>query len=114
MGLGFSRAGVVSAFQSAIYGGFTPPGGVFATLTSMGMTGTLLPALLLPAGAAAAIMTYVVQNRLRSAINRELYLLARDNGSHSVSILCGVAIVMIETSLYPELPKEEFSAKILQ
>ncbi|MBW0493248.1 hypothetical protein O181_032963 [Austropuccinia psidii MF-1] len=43
---------LAATFQSAMYGGFTPAGGVFANLTSMGMTGTLLPVLLLPAGAA--------------------------------------------------------------
>ncbi|PYH94032.1 hypothetical protein BO71DRAFT_399203 [Aspergillus ellipticus CBS 707.79] len=45
--LGFGPAGVVAgslaaAFQSFMYGGFTPAGGIFATLTSMAMLGTLM------------------------------------------------------------------------
>ncbi|GAP86791.1 putative transmembrane protein [Rosellinia necatrix] len=46
--LGFGPVGVgagtlAAAFQSAMYGGFTPAGGIFATLTSMAMLGTLMP-----------------------------------------------------------------------
>ncbi|MBW0530549.1 hypothetical protein O181_070264 [Austropuccinia psidii MF-1] len=46
MWLGFGAAGIVAgslaaAFQSAMYGAFTPAAGVFAVLTSLGMTGTL-------------------------------------------------------------------------
>ena len=36
-------ATLAAAFQSWAYGGFTPAGGIFATLTSMGMLGYLLP-----------------------------------------------------------------------
>lgn len=35
---------LAAAFQSYMYGAFTPAGGVFATLTSMAMLGTLMPA----------------------------------------------------------------------
>ncbi|KAH7133982.1 hypothetical protein EDB81DRAFT_886792 [Dactylonectria macrodidyma] len=47
--LGFGSAGVgagtvAAAFQSWAYGGFTPAAGIFATLTSMAMLGTLEPA----------------------------------------------------------------------
>lgn len=35
---------IAAAFQSVAYAGFTPAGGVFATLTSMGMLGALNPA----------------------------------------------------------------------
>ncbi|KAL2129337.1 hypothetical protein VTI74DRAFT_7929 [Chaetomium olivicolor] len=49
LGLGFGPAGVVAGsvaaiFQSCMYAGFTPAGGIFATLTSMGMLGMLMPA----------------------------------------------------------------------
>ncbi|PKX89357.1 uncharacterized protein P174DRAFT_445899 [Aspergillus novofumigatus IBT 16806] len=47
MSLGFGPAGVVAGslaagFQSFMYSGFTPAGGIFATLTSMAMLGTLM------------------------------------------------------------------------
>jgi hypothetical protein len=32
---------LAAAFQALMYGGFTPAGGIFATLTSMAMLGTL-------------------------------------------------------------------------
>lgn len=35
---------MAAAFQSYAYGGFTPAGGIFATLTSMAMLGILMPA----------------------------------------------------------------------
>ncbi|CAF9912832.1 MAG: hypothetical protein ALECFALPRED_008318 [Alectoria fallacina] len=58
-GIGFGPLGVgagslAAAFQSAVYGGFVPAGGLFATLTSMGMLGTLTPLFL---GLAALIAT---------------------------------------------------------
>ena len=34
---------IAAGFQSFMYGGFTPAGGIFATLTSMAMLGTLVP-----------------------------------------------------------------------
>lgn len=34
---------LAAAFQSFAYGGFAPAGGIFATLTSMGMLGFLMP-----------------------------------------------------------------------
>ena len=53
-------ASLAAAFQSFMYGGFTPAGGIFATLTSMAMLGTLMwPAAvivaLLATGVAAAV-----------------------------------------------------------
>ncbi|KAJ5946435.1 hypothetical protein N7454_003274 [Penicillium verhagenii] len=50
--LGFGPVGIVpgslaAAFQSWMYGGFTPAGGIFATLTSMAMLGLLVPGLVL-------------------------------------------------------------------
>jgi hypothetical protein len=35
---------VAAAFQSWMYGGFTPAGGIFATLLSLGMLGFAVPA----------------------------------------------------------------------
>jgi hypothetical protein len=35
---------LAAVFQSCMYGGFTPAGGIFATLTSMAMLGTMMPA----------------------------------------------------------------------
>ncbi|OCL09612.1 hypothetical protein AOQ84DRAFT_375681 [Glonium stellatum] len=48
MCLGFGRGGVIAGSlaavcQSFMYGAFTPAGGIFATLTSMAMLGTLMP-----------------------------------------------------------------------
>lgn len=34
---------IAAAFQSYMYGAFTPAGGIFATLTSMAMLGTMMP-----------------------------------------------------------------------
>lgn len=34
---------LAAAFQSFAYGGLTPAGGIFATLTSMGMLGVMMP-----------------------------------------------------------------------
>ncbi|KAF3385866.1 hypothetical protein DPV78_012421 [Talaromyces pinophilus] len=47
MSLGFGPRGIVAgsiaaAFQSFMYGGFTPAGGIFATFTSMAMLGTFI------------------------------------------------------------------------
>ncbi|KAL3587741.1 hypothetical protein FPOAC2_13640 [Fusarium poae] len=47
--LGFGPIGIgagtlAAAFQSFAYGGFTPAGGIFATITSMAMLGTMMPA----------------------------------------------------------------------
>ncbi|KAL1983495.1 hypothetical protein VTN96DRAFT_10316 [Rasamsonia emersonii] len=61
LSLGFGPAGIVAgslaaAFQSLMYGGFTPAGGIFATLTSMAMLGTLM----WPAAVFAAVLATVV------------------------------------------------------
>lgn len=39
-----NNALLVAIFQSLMYGAFTPLGGVFATLTRVGMLGRLIPA----------------------------------------------------------------------
>ncbi|RYP11179.1 hypothetical protein DL765_007866 [Monosporascus sp. GIB2] len=44
---------LAAAFQSSMYGGFTSAGGLFATLTSLGMLGFLAPAVTVIAAAIA-------------------------------------------------------------
>jgi len=43
-----------------MYGGFTPAGGIFATLTSMAMLGALVPMLLVAAVAMASLVAVIV------------------------------------------------------
>ncbi|POS72203.1 hypothetical protein DHEL01_v209398 [Diaporthe helianthi] len=45
-----------AAFQSFMYGGFTPAGGLFATLTSMAMIGTLMPLVLVISSVIASLV----------------------------------------------------------
>lgn len=52
-----------AAFQSYMYGAFTPAGGIFATLTSMAMLGILMPATAILAAVVAtgvAILVWVL------------------------------------------------------
>ncbi|KAL6715206.1 hypothetical protein ACLMJK_007470 [Lecanora helva] len=68
--LGFGSAGIVggslaAGFQSIVYGGLTPAGGLFATLQSMGMLGTLLPVGAGIAAAAGAIGGWIAWYRGR-------------------------------------------------
>ncbi|OTA02512.1 hypothetical protein A9Z42_0029110 [Trichoderma parareesei] len=63
--LGFGPIGIgagtlAAAFQSWMYGAFTPAGGIFATLTSMAMLGTLMPAASLLAAVVATGAAIVV------------------------------------------------------
>ena len=65
LSLGFGPGGVVAgslaaAFQSFMYGAFTPAAGIFATLTSMAMLGYLAPAVVLLAAAIAGVVTLAV------------------------------------------------------
>lgn len=65
MSLGFGPAGIIAgtaaaAFQSFMYGGFTPAGGLFATLTSMAMVGTLMPAVFFISSFIASIVAALV------------------------------------------------------
>lgn len=64
-GLGFNLTGIgagslATAFQSAFYGALTPAEGLFATLQSMGMLGTLLPVQIGAAGVGAVVVSGVV------------------------------------------------------
>ncbi|KAK3294640.1 uncharacterized protein B0H64DRAFT_191615 [Chaetomium fimeti] len=65
LGLGFGPAGVVAGsiaagFQSFMYAGFTPAAGIFATLTSMGMLGVLMPAVVIAAVVVATAVAATV------------------------------------------------------
>lgn len=51
---------LAAAFQSYMYGGFTPAGGIFATLTSMAMLGTMMPLALLVASSIATVVASIV------------------------------------------------------
>ncbi|KAI1747767.1 hypothetical protein F4782DRAFT_535042 [Xylaria castorea] len=63
--LGFGPIGVgagtlAAVFQSAMYGGFTPAGGIFATLTSMAMLGTIMPMAAILAALLATMVAFIV------------------------------------------------------
>ncbi|KAG6001975.1 hypothetical protein E4U21_003588 [Claviceps maximensis] len=63
--LGFGPVGIgagtlAAAFQSYMYGGFTPAGGIFATLTSIGMLGALMPA--------AAVLAAIIATGVAAAV----------------------------------------------
>ncbi len=51
---------LAAAFQAWAYGGFTPAGGIFATLTSMAMLGILMPLQVGLAAGLADIVTLIV------------------------------------------------------
>lgn len=51
---------LAAAFQSFAYGGFTPAGGIFATLTSMGMLGFMMPLQVGMAAVSATVITLIV------------------------------------------------------
>ena len=51
---------LAAAFQSFMYAGFTPAGGIFATLTSMGMLGALMPAAVITAMVLATVVAAIV------------------------------------------------------
>ncbi|KAB5593741.1 Transmembrane protein [Ceratobasidium theobromae] len=58
--LGFGPAGVIAGsiaagFQSAAYGAFTPAGGLFAVLTSVGMLGIASPPAVITAVVVASV-----------------------------------------------------------
>ncbi|PGH11356.1 hypothetical protein AJ80_07147 [Polytolypa hystricis UAMH7299] len=62
--LGFGPAGILpgslaAAFQSWMYGGFTPAGGLFATCTSIAMLGLVMPAVVGVAVVLAGLITFV-------------------------------------------------------
>lgn len=56
---GTSSGTLAAAFQSWMYGGFTPAGGIFATLTSMAMLGTMMPMAAVVASLLATIVATI-------------------------------------------------------
>ncbi|KAK0746916.1 hypothetical protein B0T18DRAFT_163200 [Schizothecium vesticola] len=65
LGVGFGPKGIIggslaAAFQSYMYGGFTPAGGIFATLTSMAMLGVLIPPLVVVAVVVSCLVAAIV------------------------------------------------------
>lgn len=63
--LGFGPSGVVAgslaaAWQSYMYGAFTPAGGIFATVTSIAMIGWFMPVIVLGAALVATVVSAVV------------------------------------------------------
>jgi hypothetical protein len=65
LSLGFGPLGVVAGstaagFQAWMYGGFTPAAGIFATLTSLGMLGLMMPAAVAFAASFATIVAFLV------------------------------------------------------
>ncbi|KAI9765208.1 MAG: hypothetical protein M1840_007700 [Geoglossum simile] len=62
---GFGPSGIVAGsmaagFQAWMYGAFTPAGGIFATLTSLGMLGLAAPAFVQGASAVATVVSVIV------------------------------------------------------
>jgi hypothetical protein len=55
-----STGSAAAYFQSWMYGGFTPAGGIFATLTSMAMLGTLMPLQVIFSSTVATIAAVIV------------------------------------------------------
>lgn len=55
-----STGSAAAYFQSWMYGGFTPAGGIFATLTSMGMLGVLMPLEVIFSSTVATIVAVMV------------------------------------------------------
>lgn len=65
LALGFGPGGIIAGsaaagFQAWMYGGFTPAAGVFATLTSLGMLGYLVPLYTFFASFIATIVALIV------------------------------------------------------
>ncbi|KAL5637547.1 hypothetical protein ACGC1H_004088 [Rhizoctonia solani] len=61
---GFGPAGVIGGslaawFQSVVYGAFTPAGGVFAVMTSVGMLGVACPPVVIPAVIIASLAAWI-------------------------------------------------------
>lgn len=50
---------MAAAFQSWMYGGFTPAAGIFATLTSLGMLGLAMPVVAIPSAIIATLVAWL-------------------------------------------------------
>ncbi|CAE6477640.1 unnamed protein product [Rhizoctonia solani] len=62
LALGFGPAGVIGGslaawFRSTMYGAFTPAGGLFAVMTSVGMLGIACPPIVIPSVIVATLAT---------------------------------------------------------
>ncbi|KAJ1300661.1 hypothetical protein OPQ81_002309 [Rhizoctonia solani] len=62
--LGFGPAGVIGGslaawFQSVVYGAFTPAGGLFAVMTSVGMMGVACPPVVIPSAIIASLAAWI-------------------------------------------------------
>jgi hypothetical protein len=55
-----SIGSLAAAFQAFMYGGFTPAGGIFATLTSMAMIGKLERRVAIVAVISATVVSVIV------------------------------------------------------
>lgn len=53
------QGSLAAAFQAWAYGAFTPAGGIFATLTSLGMVGFLAPAVAAFGAGVATATTFI-------------------------------------------------------
>lgn len=56
----YRTASLAAGFQGWMYGGFTPAAGLFATLTSMGMLGLLMPAAVVGSAVVATLVATAV------------------------------------------------------
>jgi hypothetical protein len=54
------RGSLAAAIQAWAYGAFTPAGGIFATLTSLGMVGMLAPAVAAVGASVATVIVFFV------------------------------------------------------
>jgi hypothetical protein len=54
------QGSLAAAIQAWAYGAFTPAGGIFATLTSLGMVGILAPAVAAVGASVATVIVFVV------------------------------------------------------
>ncbi|CEL59161.1 hypothetical protein RSOLAG1IB_09138 [Rhizoctonia solani AG-1 IB] len=72
LAFGFGPAGVIGGslaawFQSVVYGAFTPAGGLFAVMTSVGMMGIACPLVAIPSAIIASLAAWIVWSMSRSA-----------------------------------------------
>ncbi|KAK3614089.1 hypothetical protein LTR56_027488 [Elasticomyces elasticus] len=58
--IGVVASSIAAAFQAWMYGAFTPAAGIFATLTSLGMLGLLMPVAVVLAACAATVVALIV------------------------------------------------------
>lgn len=56
----FLSGSLAASWQSYVYAGFTPAGGIFATLTSIAMLGLLIPVVVIVAAVIATVVTVTV------------------------------------------------------